>query len=148
MTVVTPQTEAAVFDVLESVPLTNVRIDNPTGPALLSVSAMDGVSLNKSKRMLVVLATDARNTGMTFSDPGADTTLKTLGSGPVTIQAVSVQVKLLNVNAATLKVYSNKLTGARGDLIPVKREAGGISFTLDTSTLSHGPTTYFEIATQ
>ncbi|WGG49136.1 hypothetical protein [Rugamonas sp. DEMB1] len=148
LTVVTPKTEGAVFDVLETIQLSNVRIDAPTGPALLTVSAMDGANLNASKRMLLVLATDARNTGMTFADPGADTTLKSLGTGPVLIQAVSLKVKLLNVNAASLKVFSNKLNGSRGDPIPVVQEAGGISFTLDTSKLSHGPTTYFEIATK
>ncbi|MGV7210621.1 hypothetical protein ACLB1G_22540 [Oxalobacteraceae bacterium A2-2] len=147
MTVITPKTEAAVFDVLESVPLSNVRIDAPTGPALLAVSAMDGSTVNASKRLLVVLATDARNTGMTFSDPGTDTTLASFGTGPVTIKTVALRVTLTTANASTLKVYSVKLTGARGDSIPVVRTANTITFTLNTATLSHGPTTYFEIAT-
>lgn len=146
-TVVTPNTEAVVFDTPEPISLNYLKVEEADGPALVSVSSMDGLPLSSSKRMLIVLATDARNSGMRFSDP-AETTLLDLGKKPVLIRAVTVKLKLRNRNAAQLKVYSNNLRGQRGDTIPVAREADGISFVLDTASLSHGPTTYFEIVSQ
>lgn len=145
--VVTPNTEAVVFDEPEPIALDNLKVEQADGPALVSVSSMDGQPLNASKRMLVILATDARNSGMRFSD-AAETTLLDLGKKPVLIKTAVVKLKLKNQNAAKLKVYSNTLRGKRGDVIPVAQESDGISFVLDTARLSHGPTTYFEIAGQ
>jgi len=147
LTVITPLTEGVVFSTPEAMTLGALRLEQASGPALVAVSSLDGAPLNSSKRMLVVLASDARNTGMTFSDT-AETTLKSFGTKPVVMSTRTVTLHLTNVNANLLKVYSDTLRGQRGDAIPVVQEVGGISFTLDTSKLSHGPTTYFEIVTQ
>ena len=147
LAVITPNTEAVVFDTPEPVTLNNLQVEQADSPALVSVSSMDGQPLQASKRMLVILATDARNSGMRFSD-AAKTTLLDLGKKPVLIRTAVVKLKLKNQNAAQLKVFSNTLRGKRGDAIPVVQEAGGISFVLDTAKLSHGPTTYFEITGQ
>lgn len=145
--VVTPKSEAVVFDDPEKIILDRLTVDQADGPALVSVSSLDGQSLDASKRMLVILATDARNSGMGFSD-AAETTLLDLGKKPVLIKTAVVRLKLKNQHAAKLKVYSNTLRGRRGDAIPVVQESDGISFVLDTARLSHGPTTYFEISGQ
>lgn len=142
--VVTPNTEAVVFDTPEPITLDNLTVEQADGPALVSVSSMDGKPLQASKRMLVILATDARNSGMRFAD-AAETTLLDLGKKPVLIKTAKIKLKLKNQNAAQLKVFSNTLRGKRGDVIPLTQEADSISFVLDTAKLSHGPTTYFEI---
>lgn len=147
LTVVTPQTEAVVFDTPEPVSLDTLQVEQADGPALVSVSSMDGQPLQSSKRMLLILATDARNSGMRFADV-AETTLQDLGKKPVLIRTAAVRLKLKNQHAAQLRVYSNTLRGTRGDAIPVTQEADGIRFVLDTARLSHGPTTYFEIASR
>jgi len=142
--VVTPNTEAVVFDTPEPITLDNLTVEQADGPALVSVSSVDGVPLQASKRMLVILATDARNSGMRFAD-AAETTLLDLGKKPVLIKTAKIKLKLKNQNAAQLKVFSNTLRGKRGDVISLTHEADSISFVLDTAKLSHGPTTYFEI---
>ncbi len=144
LTVVTPNTEAVVFDTPEPIALDNLTVEQADGPALVSVSSMDGKPLQASKRMLVILATDARNSSMRFAD-AAETTLLDLGKKPVLIKTAKIRLNLKNQNAAQLKVFSNTLRGKRGDVIPLTQEADSISFVLDTSKLSHGPTTYFEI---
>jgi len=144
LTVITPNTEAVVFDTLEPISLDNLTVEQADGPALVSVSSMDGKPLQASKRMLVILATDARNSGMRFAD-AAETTLLDLGKKPVLIKTAKIKLKLKNQNAAQLKVFSNTLRGKRGDVIPLTYQADSISFVLDTAKLSHGPTTYFEI---
>ncbi|MGZ5050859.1 MAG: hypothetical protein ACXWF8_04395 [Methylobacter sp.] len=147
LTVITPATEAVVFDRPGAVELGNLTVQQADGPALVSVSAMDRQPLPSSKRMLLVLATDARNTGMSFAD-SAETKLKTLGKTPVLMRAAKVKLKFKSKHADRLQVYSNTLRGKRGDAIPVNRDGDSIGFVLDTAKLSHGPTTYFEIVAE
>lgn len=147
LTVITPKTEAVVFDAPEPITLANLQIESADSPALVSVSAMDDQPLESSKRMLLILATDARNSDMRFAD-AAETTLQSLGKKPILMKIAVVKLHLRNSNKAQLKVYSTTLRGKRGDVIPVSQEADGISFVLDTKQLSHGPTTYFEISGQ
>lgn len=145
--VVTPKTEGIVFDIPEAVTLGSLRIESATGGALVAASSMDGAPLASSKRMLLIMASDARNTNMTFKD-AAETTLASLGTGPVTILSRAVRMTLTNTNASRLKVYSTTLAGRRGDAIPATVNGSSISFLLDNSKLSHGPTTYFEVVYQ
>jgi hypothetical protein len=147
MTVITPYTEAMVFDTAEPVRLDNLQMQQADGPALISVSSMDGQPLHDSKRMLLILATDARNSGMRFSD-AAQTRLLDVGGKPVLIESAIVKLRLKNKYPAQLKLYSTTLRGIRGDLIAVTQELDGISFVIDSAKLSHGPSTYFEITSQ
>lgn len=146
LTVITPRTEAVAFDQPEGITLDNLKIEDADSPAMVSVSAMDDQPLQTSKRMLVILATDTKNTDMRFSDP-EETTLQNLGQKPVLIKTAIIKLHLRTQNKTQLKVYSATLRGTRGDMIPVTQDDDGISFVLNTNTLSHGPTTYFEIST-
>lgn len=145
--VVTPRTEAVVFDVPERVVLDRLTIDRADEGALVAVSSVDDQPLQSSRRMLVVVATDARNSNMRFADTG-ETTLRELGKMPVVIRTVRVELSLRTALADRLRVYSTTLRGKRGDQIPVRREGDRLNFVIDTSQLSHGPTTYFEIVAE
>jgi hypothetical protein len=144
LVVKTPRTEGVVFDIPEALTIGSLRVESATGGALVSASSLDNLPLSSSKRMLLIMASDARNTGMLFQDT-AETKLAAVGSAPVTILSRAVTLTLTNVNAARLKVYSNTLRGSRGDAIPVTVSGSSITFTLDNAKLSHGPTTYFEV---
>ena len=61
MTVITPKTEAIVFDEPKPTNLKQLSILNADSPALVAISAMDNQPLANSKRMLLILSTDARN---------------------------------------------------------------------------------------
>jgi hypothetical protein len=147
MTVVTAKTEGVVFDTPEAITLGKLSVSEADGPALVAVSAVDQQALASSRRLLVVLATDARNSNMRFSD-GAETTLADLGTGPVLIEARRVRLTLRTSQAAALRVYAVNLRGQRGDPIAVQRSGDSISFLLDTAALKQGPTTYFEITAE
>ena len=143
MTVITPNTEAAVFDSGLPLMLSRLTIESADAPALVAVSSIDGHPLPDSARMLIILATDALNSGMRFS---ADrTTLQDLGGLPVLIRTAAVTISLKHRFSNNLRLYSTTLNGKRMDTIPVEKITDGIRFTLDTSALSHGPTTYFEL---
>lgn len=147
LTLVTPNTEAVVFDHLTPMQLPHLKVEQADAPALVSVSSMDGQPLQASKRMLLIVATDARNSEMRFADE-AETTLKDLGKKPVLIRVAKFKLNLKNTHAATLKVYSTNLRGQRGDAIPVAQDADVLTVMLDTGKLKHGPTTYFEVVSQ
>jgi len=136
-----------VFDSFIPVRLPTLNIEESDTPALVSVSAMDQQSLDNSKRILLILATDARNSDMYFSD-AAETTLLDIGKKPAIIRNAKLRIYLKNKNGLQLKVYSTNLRGQRMDSISSTKDAGGIDFVLDTSKLSHGSTTYFEITSQ
>jgi hypothetical protein len=136
-----------VFDTPEAITLGKLSVSEADGPALVAVSAVDQQPLASSRRLLVVLASDARNSNMRFSD-GAETTLADLGTGPVLLEARRVRLTLRTSQAASLRVYAVNLRGQRGDAIAVQRSGDSISFLLDTATLKQGPTTYFEITAE
>ncbi|MEO5573977.1 MAG: beta-galactosidase [Gammaproteobacteria bacterium] len=146
MTVITPLTEAAVFDDDAPLTLTQLKIESASAPALLSVSSVDGKNLNQSSRMLLIFATDARNSGMRFSDGGQR--LQDLGKPPILMRAASARITLHHKDPQGLQLYSTALNGKRMDVIPTEKVSGGLRFTLDTGKLSHGPTTYFELVNE
>jgi hypothetical protein len=144
MQVITDKTEAVVFDQPSPIPLKYLTVLEAQKGALVAVSAMDDKPLANSRRMLLILATDARNSEMQFSD--ADSTIaSSIGKPPVIMLANKVKLSLDNVNAPHLKVYSTNLRGQRMDAIKLKQTSSNIEFELDISKLSHGATTYFEI---
>jgi hypothetical protein len=145
MVVITPKTEAVVFDEPAAIHLNQLSVMSASGAALIAVSAMDGQELANSKRMLIVLSTDARNSDMRFSD-ASETILQDLGKLPVVIKAEKVKLAIKTPYKNQLKVFSTNLRGQRQDVIAVKSTDSGIEFELDISQLSHGATTYFEVA--
>jgi hypothetical protein len=145
MTVISPNTEAVVFDEPKPIKLNQLSVLFADSAALVAVSAMDDRPLAISKRMLVILSTDARNTDMRFSDEAKATSLD-LGKPPVLIRATKIKLTLKNANKSQLKVFSTNLRGQRQDAINVKQTDTSIEFELDISKLTHGATTYFEIS--
>lgn len=144
LSVITPNTEAVVFDSYLPVTLDKLKIEEADGPALLSVSSMDGQPIDNSNRLLVILATDAMNTGMRFADRDG-VTLLDLGKLPVLLHTARIKVFLSHKHPERLKLFSTTLTGKRMDMVPLEPVAGGVRFMLDTNILSHGVATYFEI---
>lgn len=144
---ITAKTEAIVFDQLDSIKLDNLKMISADGPALLAVSALDDKPLLQSQRMLVILGTDARNSGMKFAD-AEETMLQDIGKQPVLLRTVSVQIHLRNTNNKNLKVYATNLRGQRVSELPVKVTTDGVEVVLDTHILPNGPTPFFEIVKQ
>ncbi|HEY0562388.1 MAG TPA: hypothetical protein VGD04_03610, partial [Methylophilus sp.] len=137
-------TEAVVFDAPQIQELKQLSILSAEEGALVAVSAMDKQPLAASQRILLILATDARNSGMQFKDAN-ESILSELGTSPVVMRANTVKVRLHHQQPRQLKLFSTNLRGERKDAIPLKYTDTSIEFTLDIRTLSHGATNYFEI---
>ncbi len=144
MTVVTPRTEAAAFASLqEPLRLGKLMIVSASGPSLIGVSALDGRPIADSRRLLIVFATDARNSGMRFADAEARTILD-LGHMPVEIRRGTAVLDLEaweGEEAATLTMLG--LNGREWGHEAVRRQGEALRISLDNAASSRGPTTFF-----
>lgn len=136
----TPATEAAAFSSLrQPVDLGTLRIEQADGNALVALSAIDGDNaLTKSRRLLLIFATDAQNTGMVFRD-SEERIIEDFGSLPVLIRKGYVDLAL----SRTSGTWRVSPVGLDGTVYPpVRTGAGAVTFRLSNDT-PYGPTTYF-----
>jgi len=141
----TARTEAAAFDSVAPAGLRALRIMQFSAPALLSASSMDGAALESSARILLIFATDARNSGMEFADAEGKV-LKKLGGKPVLMQAAKIRFQLRHASPDKLRLFALKLNGERSIELPLKKSENLLDIELDVASLPDGPTTYFELA--
>lgn len=145
LTVDTEKTEAAAFASILPPPLENLTITNASDPALFAASSLDDSDLAHSKRILLIYASDARNSGMRFTNSSKQI-LKKLGTLPVQLKNSALSFRLNNTNAASLRLYALRLNGERGMEIPIDRSSTNtLNATIDLATISQAPTTYFEL---
>ncbi|MBZ7925294.1 glycoside hydrolase [Ensifer adhaerens] len=138
--VATTATEAAAFSSLrEPIDLGTLRIERADGNGLIALSALDAeASLAKSRRFLLIFATDAQNTGMTFRDT-EEKVIEDFGRLPVRIREGYADLSLAR-NAANWSVSPVGLDGTVHP--PIARGKGDVAFRLSNNVAS-GPTTYF-----
>ncbi|MDD1617133.1 MAG: hypothetical protein LUQ28_11765 [Methylococcaceae bacterium] len=148
MSVITDKTEAVAFGKTLPPPLAKLTIKSASAPALFAASSLDGLGLAQSKRILLIYATDARNTDMTFAD-AKSRTLKNLGTLPVLIKNSRIAFSLNNSNAQSLHLYALRLNGQRGVELPMTKTTDNtVNIELNLNAIKETPTTYFELATQ
>ena len=137
---VTPRTEAAAFSsVTAPISLGSLCIGGAEGGGLLAASIIDGApSLAQSRRILIIYATDARNTGMRFRD-AANRVIDDFGRLPVLIRKGSVSLSLPQ-RSGSWRLLPVGLDGTVHQ--PVIQRAGPVDFTLSNDT-PLGPTTFF-----
>lgn len=140
MQLVTPRTVAAAFAALDTpLELGPVTLRASATPALFALSALDDLDLASSRRILVILATDARNSDMRFADAAAREIVD-FGHLPVLIRPGSVSFDLNGTGP--WRIAPVGLDGVVGDGLAAG--TGRMELTLDNGTPA-GPTTYFVI---
>lgn len=122
-----------------------IELDALSSPATIAISAVDDQVIEKSRRILIWVLTDAINTGMEFANDSR-TTLKKLGSFPPQIRAVTGRLSIKNAAPDTLKVWALDQTGRRIASIRNSVESGSVKFAFDNVVPGYGPVTYFEVA--
>lgn len=139
----TERTEAlAANRTVSAVALSRLTVNQVSAPALVAASALDGQPLASSKRILLILASDAQNTGMLFTD-AERRELANLGTLPAQILHTRADLLLQVANGKAFHLYSLHLNGSKGDTLPLQASDSALTFTLDNGALSHGPTTFF-----
>ncbi|OCO99184.1 MULTISPECIES: glycoside hydrolase [unclassified Ensifer] len=138
--VATAATEAVAFSSLrEPIDLGVLRIEGADGNGLVALSALDAqASLARSRRFLLIFATDAQNTDMTFRDT-EEKVIEDFGRLPVRIRDGYVDLAL----ARTAETWSVSPVGLDGKVHAAVAEGkGDVTFRLSNDVPS-GPTTYF-----
>jgi hypothetical protein len=105
-------------------------IEETTVPASVSAIAVDDRPLAESRRILLIYATDALNTGMTFTAPNRET-LVALGKPPVLLRTGRLTVKLSGDHVAGMKVWALGLDGRRAEVVDSTSTDGMLSLVLD-----------------
>ena len=143
--VITPRTEAISFERISSPYVLNVlTIDAASGPALVALSSLDGETIEKSAHLLLIFATDARNSDMKFRDSD-QRTIKSYGRFPVLIKHERVRLRINPAAVGSWSLTSLHLNGEMGDPLEVAADGSSLTFTLDNAETSHGPTTFFRL---
>lgn len=141
--VVTARTEAITFARLDGAQRLGVMaVKAASGPALVAASALDNERLDHSNRVLIIIATDAMNTGMTFRDRDRRT-IESYGRMPVRIKRETIDVEFEFASARGASLRALHLNGAPGDSFPITTSGRRIAMSIDNAAATHGPTTYF-----
>ncbi|GEP10506.1 glycosyltransferase [Methylobacterium gnaphalii] len=141
--VVTPRTVAASYAAapvpLQLGPLT---IEAASGPALLAASALDGRDLARSRRVLLIFATDAMNTRMRFRDTERRV-VEDFGRMPVLLARQTARIRLASETTTRWQGRSLHLDGSPGSALHLTTGGHDVVLDLDNAATSHGPTTFF-----
>jgi hypothetical protein len=143
--VVTPRSEGATLTAeAPHVALGVLEAKNLSGNAAIFVASLTDAPLAKSNHLLLIVATDALNTGMTFSDIQRHKRLDA-GTAPVLMRVARIELRLKHEHPESLKLWALGAGGERAEEIPLTIKDGGIEALLDTGKFAGGPTPYFEI---
>lgn len=141
LTVSTQFTAARAGDALTSPEVVGpVRMLRSDVPALIAFSSLDALPLSQSTRILVILAADARNSGMKIASDG---TAIDLGHLPVEIRRVRFDATLDTDARYRWTLSSLSLAGKVTSSVPLEQEGGTLRMSLDTAMNQTFPTTYF-----
>lgn len=140
--VVTPRTIAfSTNKPIDSLKLGALRVSALSSPALVAVSSLDDKPLNISERMLVVFATDAQNSGMSFSD-SKRSVLNTLGLMPPQILGASMNLYFETAIEHDFELSALMLTGVESSLVPLERSGRLLKAKIDNSSGGRGTLFY------
>lgn len=141
--VVSARSEAVASPATEHVHLNQLSIEHLSTGALVSASVLDEArDLATSRKILLIFATDARNSDMRFRDLG-QRIIEDFGRLPVLIRKGKVNLALKagkRSAAGGWRVSSVDLAGRVGSVIA--RGQGPVRFRLEND-LPDGPTTFF-----
>lgn len=147
MTVNTPRFQGVCGEAGASAKLNDVSVKLLRTRGIASVASLQKEkSISNAERLLIVYATNALNSGMTFADESMRKCLH-FGGNPTLVETGRFRVEIRNRNAENLRLYSLRMNGARsGEIKPVSTANGVFVAEIDTAKLPDGPALYFELA--
>lgn len=145
LTVVTPRLEGAILKKGQDADLPILRVRNLTVPASVVAASLNAEeSLKDASRVLLVVATNAFNSNMTFENASMFCCVNP-GNLPVLMESVRGTIELETSQEKSPDVYALHLDGTRFAKLPCELKNGKLHLSLDTSKLDNG-TPFFEIS--
>jgi hypothetical protein len=99
---------------------------NPRNFAVLTLNAVDGQPLARSRRLLLAAAGNAENTGMSWNTDHTSVGTR-WGSAPTICEGIAAQIQLLSA-MRNAKVHALDGTGARVAEVPTTVDEGRLAF--------------------
>ena len=129
-----------------SAKLSDFEIRKMTTRGNLALASIDGTRpIREAKRLLLVVATNVLNSGMTFEDPEQRFLLK-LGTMPVLLETGTFELAFRSRCAKELKAYALGMDGTRIAELPLRKQGDRVELSLNTAAIPNGPALYFEFA--
>ncbi len=141
-----PRLAGAVLKEDRVVTLGDLTIRRCSIPASITLISLDNdKALAESKRLLLVITTDARNSNMKFADAD-ESTLLDRGTLPVIVRTGTFAIELQRrTPVKSAKVYVLALNGARLAEIPAELKGQRLSLAIDTAKTPVSPSPCYEI---
>lgn len=143
--VVTPRTEAvSVAELAGDLSLNVMTVRRIDRGALLSASTLDGQPLVSSRKVLLILTGDAKNTGMILGGTGETRFVRQWGTWPILMERVVADIELRVPTSSRGRL---SVLDLRGDVIRQSELVAGtddrVRLKLDIGAVTGNPTTFF-----
>ena len=142
----TPKSQLLVSESGVGADLGNLKVLSSSVPASVAAASLDGLDLDKSRRLVLIYATAEANTDMKTSFDFLR--MLDFGKAPIVLKTGELKAELKLDPSAKYAVYPLSLDGARRAPIPAKFANGVLKLDIDTSKLPNGATTLFEIVAE
>jgi hypothetical protein len=134
----------SVFPGEPGLQLPNFEVKVSGADGTVYAGSLTELPLATSRRILLLLVTDALNSGMTFTDSKRHQ-LVALGQSPVLMRIIQADIVLHNSAPGKAHLWALGANGERAEEIPLSEKDGSLIARIDTGGLHNGPTPYFEI---
>lgn len=142
LNVVTRLTAAVAGDaVTQPIDLGPVRLIRSDAPGLVAVSALDGRELRNSGRMLVMMVSDARNSGMKIDE--SVPRIVAQGTLPVTLRRMQAILRFSAPDNSRWRLSPLHMDGSEMAPRNLSGGANGLTFKLDTRSPAGGAVCFF-----
>lgn len=119
-----------------------LQVCGSSADSCIGLVSADNKPLSVSRRMVLVYATRAVNSGMELS--GDETLLRNPGSLPVLLKTGTFELKI-HSKLPKIRLYALDLRGRRMEELPLRKSGNAYQVVIDTSKLRYGPTVFFEL---
>jgi hypothetical protein len=141
--VATRFSEAVTLEAGRGEPVGRLEVIGSDTPAMVGVCAVDGKDLAESRRMVLLYVTVTANSGMELTPDR--TKMLDYGDLPTLMKVGRLDATLQNAHGENMALYALGLNGTRRERLPLAWEEGRLKIHLDTASLEHGPTSFFEL---
>lgn len=139
----TPLTAGIVFEKLNApYKIGPMRLLPNAQPTLVAISSLDNKPLDQSRSMLLIVASDALNTGMQFQDSNRQV-LAEIGKLPARVEPR--KVSLVFQADASLTVTALRANGEAAEVLGARIDADRAVVDIDFEKLKAGPSFYFHV---
>lgn len=146
MTIETDRFQGLCAEAGSQVDLRNFRVRSMNRRGCLALASIDGDrSICDAKRLLLFVVTNALNSGMVFEEEDQRVCLDH-GKTPILVETGAFELEIKTKHSEKMALYALAPDGTRIEQLPVVKTAEGISFSIQTAALKHGPSLYFELA--